>query len=61
MYGSVTAADVVHALAAKGFEIDKRKMQMPEPLKALGEFSIPVRIHREVTAQVKVKVVQQKS
>lgn len=61
MYGSVTAADVVHALAAKGFEIDKRKVQMPEPLKALGEFSIPVRIHREVTAQVKVKVVQQKS
>jgi large subunit ribosomal protein L9 len=61
MYGSVTAADVVHALAAKGFEIDKRKVQMPEPLKALGEFSIPVRVHREVTAQVKVKVVPQKS
>ena len=61
MYGSVTAADVVQALAAKGFEIDKRKVQMPEPLKTLGEFSIPVRIHREVTAQVKVKVVPQKS
>ena len=59
LYGSVTSADVAQALKDKGFDIDKRKVTLPEPLKALGESTIPVRIHREVTAQVKVKVVPQ--
>ena len=57
LYGSVTSADIAHALAAKGFDIDKKKIQLADPLKALGENTVPVRIHREVTAQVKVKVV----
>lgn len=57
LYGSVTSADIAHALQTKQFEIDKRKIVLPEPLKALGEFTVPVKIHREVTAQVKVKVV----
>ena len=57
LYGSVTSADIAHALAAKGFEIDKKKIQLPDPLKALGETMVPVRIHRDVTAQVKVRVV----
>jgi len=57
LYGSVTSADIAQALHAKGFEIEKRKIQLPEPLKALGEAIVPVKIHREVTAQVKVKVV----
>src|SRR6185503_19049587 len=57
LYGSVTSADIAHALAAKGFEIDKRKIQLHDPLKALGETTVPVKIHRDVTAQVKVKVV----
>ena len=57
LYGSVTSADIAHALQTKGFEIDKRKIQLPEPLKALGEVHVPVKIHREVTAQVLVKVV----
>ena len=57
LYGSVTSADIAHALAAKGFEIDKKKIHLPDPLKAIGESSVPVRIHRDVTAQVKVKVV----
>src|SRR5687767_3715052 len=57
MYGSVTSADVAHALEAKGFEIDRRKIQMPDPFKALGEFKVPVKIHRDVTAEVTVKVV----
>jgi large subunit ribosomal protein L9 len=57
LYGSVTSADVAHALQTKGFEIDKRKIQLPDPIKALGETSVPVRIHREVVAQVRVKVV----
>jgi len=59
LYGSVTSADVAHALQAKGFDIDKRKVHLPDPLKALGEFTVPVRIHRDVTAQVTVKIVPQ--
>lgn len=60
LYGSVTSADIAEALKAKGFEVDKRKIQMPDPIKSLGESTIPVKIHREVTAQVKVKVVSDK-
>jgi large subunit ribosomal protein L9 len=59
LYGSVTSADIATALMAKGFEIDKRKISLPDPLKALGEFTVPVKVHREVTAQVKVKVVKE--
>lgn len=57
LYGSVTSADIAEALKAKGFDIDKRKIQLHDPLKALGESMVPVKIHRDVTAQVKVKVV----
>jgi large subunit ribosomal protein L9 len=57
LYGSVTSADIAQALQAKGFEIDKRKIHLVEPLKALGEFTVPIKIHRDVTVEVKVKVV----
>ena len=57
MYGSVTSADIAQALAARGFEVEKRKIQLPEAIKALGEYTIPVKIHRDVTADVKIKVV----
>jgi large subunit ribosomal protein L9 len=57
MYGSVTSADVAQALASKGFAVDKRKITLPEALKSLGEHVVPVKIHRDVTADVKVKVV----
>jgi len=57
MYGSVTSADVATALAAKGFTVDRRKIQLPDPIKAVGEVQVPVKVHRDVTAQVKVKVV----
>ena len=57
MYGSVTTADIAHALEAKGFDVDKRKIVLADPIKALGETQVPVKIHREVTAQVKVRVV----
>jgi large subunit ribosomal protein L9 len=60
LYGSVTSADIAQALAAKGFEIDKRKIQLPEPLKALGEVTVPIKVHREVTTQVKVTIVADK-
>jgi large subunit ribosomal protein L9 len=58
LFGSVTSADIATALEAKGFQIDRRKVQMPmeEPLRTLGEFLVPVRLHREVTAHVKVVV-----
>ena len=57
MYGSVTSADVATALAAKGFTVDRRKIQLPDPIKAVGDVQVPVKVHRDVTAQVKVKVV----
>jgi large subunit ribosomal protein L9 len=58
LYGSVTSADVAEGLARLGFEVDKRKIQLPEPIRALGEFSVPIRLHRDVTTQVKVLVVK---
>jgi large subunit ribosomal protein L9 len=57
LFGSVTSADIATELAANGFEIDRRKIQLPEPLKTVGDFSVAVKLHREVTAHVKVKVV----
>src|SRR3954451_21798148 len=60
LYGSVTSADIASALAAKGFEIDRRKIVLAEPLKALGQVTVPIKIHRDVTAQVKVSVVPEK-
>ena len=57
LYGSVTSADIAHALQAKGFEIDKKKIHLPDPLKALGEVHVPVKVYRDVTAQVRVKVI----
>jgi large subunit ribosomal protein L9 len=56
LFGSVTAAEIAHQLEQKGFTIDRRKLQLEEPLRQLGEFHVPVKLHREVTAHVKVKV-----
>jgi large subunit ribosomal protein L9 len=57
LYGSVTSSDIADALAAKGFELDRRKLQLAEPIKRLGEFEVPVKLHREVTVKLKVRVV----
>jgi len=57
LYGSVTTVDIASALAAKGFEVDRRKIVLADPLKALGQVTVPIKIHRDVTAQVKVSVV----
>jgi large subunit ribosomal protein L9 len=57
LYGSVTSSDIAEDLAAKGFDIDKRRIQLAEPLKQVGEFTVPVKLHRDVVAQVRVKVV----
>ena len=60
LYGSVTSADVAAALKAKGFDIDKRKIVLPDPIKALGETSVPIKVHHGVVAQAKVRVVAEK-
>ena len=59
LYGSVTSADIAEALSVKGLDVDRRKIHLAEPLKALGETTIPIKLHRDVTAQLKVKVVPQ--
>ena len=59
LYGSVTSADIAESLAAKGFEIERRKIQLADPIKQLGEFQVPIRLHREVTANVKVVVAKE--
>ena len=58
LYGSVTAADIAEVLAAQKIEIDKRRIQLPEPIKALGDFTVPVKVHSGVVAEVKVQVVK---
>ena len=55
--GPVTAVDIADFLKTKGFEIDRRKLHLPEPIKRLGEYEVPVKLHREVTVKLKVKVV----
>jgi len=61
LYGSVTTADIAEGLAAKGFDIERRTIQLAEPLKQIGDVDVPVRLNREVTATVKVKVVAEGS
>ncbi len=56
LFGSVTAMDITEALAARGYKLDRRKVQLSAPLKAIGEHDVAVRLHREVTAKVKVTV-----
>jgi large subunit ribosomal protein L9 len=56
LFGSVTNADIAEALAAKGFDIDRRKIQLHEPIKKLGEYGVPVKLHRDVVVALKVKV-----
>ena len=59
LYGSVTAGDIAEFLKTKGFEIDRRKLILPEPIKTIGEHDVPLKLHREVTAPLKVKVVKE--
>ena len=56
LFGSVTAMDVAEGLTAKGFNIDRRKIQLDPPLKLVGEYDVHIKLHREVTATIKVKV-----
>jgi large subunit ribosomal protein L9 len=61
LYGSVTTADIAEALHAKGYDIDRRKLQLLEPIKKLGEYEIPIKLHRDVVARIKVHVVAEQA
>jgi len=59
LYGSVTSMDLAEALKERGYEIDRHRIHLREPLKRLGDYSVPVRLHREVTIELKVRVVSE--
>jgi len=56
LFGSVTSGDIAHQLEQKGYTIDRRKISLEEPLRSLGEFHVPIKLHREVTSHLKVTV-----
>jgi large subunit ribosomal protein L9 len=59
LFGSVTAADIVQQLQAQGFEIEKRQVDLHEPIKALGVYKVPIRLHADVKPEIKVWVIKQ--
>jgi large subunit ribosomal protein L9 len=56
LFGSVTNADIAESLAGKGFDVDRRKIQLHEPIKKLGEYNVPLKLHRDVVVSLKIKV-----
>ena len=56
LFGSVTSADIAAELEKRGFNLDRRKIQLHEPLKTLGEFAVPIKLHKDVTAHLKVVI-----
>jgi large subunit ribosomal protein L9 len=61
LFGSVTSSDIAHELEGRGFNIDRRKIELDQPLKSLGEFSVAIKLHKEVTVQIKVTITKQDS
>ncbi len=61
LYGSVTSMDIAEAIKAKGFDLDRRRIQLKYPIKGVGEVEVPVKLHREVTANVRVIVIEEQS
>jgi large subunit ribosomal protein L9 len=59
MYGSVTNADIADLLKEKGFDVDRRKILLPDPLRALGEALVPLKLHRDVTVQLKITIAKE--
>ena len=57
LFGSVTASDIAEALAAKGFEVDRRRIELDQPIKSLGRHTVGVRLHADVRAEIRVDVV----
>ena len=59
LFGSVTSKDIADALAAKNYQIDRRKIQLNEPIKQLGEYTVPIRLHKDVTVDISVLVAKE--
>ncbi len=59
LFGSVTAGDIADALAQQNYNVDRRKVQLPDPIRTLGEHKVPVRLHRDVTAEITVNVTKE--
>ncbi len=59
LFGSVTNSDIAEALEQKGFNIDRRKIQVSDPLKSLGDFDVPIRLYRDVTSRIKVSILKE--
>jgi len=59
LFGSVTSADIAHELEGRGFTIDRRKIELDQPIKALGEFTVPIKLHKEVTVRIQVVVAKE--
>jgi large subunit ribosomal protein L9 len=59
LFGSVTSQDIADAVKAKGFDVDRRKILLPDAIKELGEFTVPVKLHRDVTSQLKITVAKE--
>jgi len=59
LFGSVTSKDIAEALEKQGYTIERRKIVLDEPIKSLGEFKIPLRLHREVTAEITLSVIKE--
>jgi large subunit ribosomal protein L9 len=59
LYGSVTSSDIADTLKASGFEVDRRKLILPEPIKTIGDHEVPLKLHREVTVPLKIHVVKE--
>ena len=61
MFGSVTSQDIAELLREKGIDVDRRKIQLEEPLRALGEFQVPIKLHTDVTATITVELAKEKT
>jgi len=59
LFGSVTSQDIADLLAGKGFEIDKRRIELHEPIKTLGSHTVEIKLHKDVTARVSIEVVKE--
>jgi len=59
LFGSVTSGDIAHQLEAQGFEIEKRQVDLHEPIKTLGVYRVPIRLHADVKPEIKVWVIKQ--
>ncbi len=59
LFGSVTTSDIASELESRGFNLDRRKIQLNEPLKNLGEFDVPIKLHKDVTTHIKVTITKE--